>query len=183
MPSTRGRHQISVAGIRVPFGSPVVLGLVGAHVLFGLACVVTGIVAMLSEKRSGRHPTFGTVYYWCLAVVFCSATVLAALQWTEDYHLFILGALSFASAVVGHNARRRRSQNWATVHISGMGMSYVLLTAFYVDNGKSLPLWRDLPTLTYWLAPSGVGLPLIAWALLRHPVARSSKASPRPTSD
>ncbi len=33
-----------------------------------------------------------------------------------------------------------------------------MLTAFYVDNGKSLPLWQDLPaTLTYWLLPSAVG--------------------------
>ena len=31
------------------------------------------------------------------------------------------------------------------LHITGMGTSYVLLlTAFYVDNGKNLPLWRDL---------------------------------------
>ena len=27
-----------------------------------------------------------------------------------------------------------------------MGASYILLlTAFYVDNGKNLPLWRELP--------------------------------------
>jgi hypothetical protein len=47
-----------------------------------------------------------------------------------------------------------------------------LLTAFYVDNGKSLPLWRDLPSITYWLLPAAVGLPLILYALLRHPLAR-----------
>jgi len=53
-----------------------------------------------------------------------------------------------------------------------MGGSYVLmLTAFYVDNGKSLPLWRDLPTLTYWLLPAAVGAPLIARAIARHRLA------------
>jgi len=31
-----------------------------------------------------------------------------------------------------------------------MGVSYiVLLTAFYVDNGKSLPLWKELPPISY----------------------------------
>jgi hypothetical protein len=41
------------------------------------------------------------------------------------------------------------------MHISGMGASYVLLlTAFYVDNGKNLPLWRELPQWAFWILPS-----------------------------
>jgi len=175
--------QVSVAGIPVASSDPLFLGVVGVHVLFALGCVVTGIGAMLSDKRPGRHPTFGTLYYWCLAIVFVSATVLSAMRWAEDYPLFILGALSFLSATLGRAAHRRRWRNWATVHISGMGMSYVLLlTAFYVDNGKSLPLWRDLPRLAYWLVPSAIGLPLIGWALTRHPIARRSGGLVR-TSD
>ena len=153
--------------------TPAFLGIVGVHILFGLACVVTGIGAMLSKKGAGRHPTFGTIYYWCLAIVFVSATVLSAMRWAQDYYLFILGALSFLAATLGRTARRQRWRNWANVHISGMGVSYILLlTAFYVDNGKNLPLWRYLPTLAYWLLPSAVGLPLIGWALARYrPVA------------
>ncbi|MGZ3352924.1 MAG: hypothetical protein ACXU89_28700, partial [Xanthobacteraceae bacterium] len=59
------------------------------------------------------------------------------------------------------------------LHITGMGLSYVLmLIAFYVDNGKQLPLWKDLPDFTYWLVPLAVGVPLIVSALLRHPLAR-----------
>ena len=54
-----------------------------------------------------------------------------------------------------------------------MGLSYIfLVTAFYVDNGKSLPLWRDLPQVTFWLFPSAVGLPIILYALRRHPILR-----------
>ena len=62
--------------------------------------------------------------------------------------------------------------------MSGMGVSYiVMLTAFYVDNGKNLPVWRGLPPIAYWLAPSLVGLPILAIAFLRHPLARKA-ASP-----
>lgn len=32
---------------------------VGVHVLFGLTCTITGIIAMLSAKRPGRHPGSG----------------------------------------------------------------------------------------------------------------------------
>jgi hypothetical protein len=165
--------QVNVAGVRVPSSSPVFLGLLGIHILCGLACVISGALAMLSDKRPGRHPRFGTIYYWCLAVVSVTATALSAMRWTEDYYLFILGTLSLLSATIGRTARRGHWRNWPTLHISGMGMSYILLlTAFYVDNGKNLPLWRYLPPVAYWLLPSAVGLPLIGWALLRHPIAR-----------
>jgi hypothetical protein len=50
-----------------------------------------------------------------------------------------------------------------------MGLSYiVMVTAFYVDNGKNLPVWRDLPHVTYWLLPSVVGIPLVVRALFHH---------------
>jgi hypothetical protein len=163
----------NVAGIAIPSTDPVFLAVIGIHILLGLACTVTGVVAMLSEKREGRHPRYGRIYYWCLTGVFLTATGLAAVRWAEDYHLFILGALSFAAAYLGRRARRQRWRNWVRLHITGMGASYVLLlTAFYVDNGKSLPLWRELPPIAYWLLPAGVGLPLITHALLWHPLAR-----------
>jgi len=56
----------------------------------------------------------------------------------------------------------------------GHGLSYILmLVAFYVDNGKQLPLWKDLPHFMYWLIPIGVGTPLIVRALLWPPLARA----------
>jgi peptidoglycan/LPS O-acetylase OafA/YrhL len=138
-----------------------------------LVCVVAGAIAMLSPKRSGRHPTFGTIYYWSLVVVFVSATGLSVVRWAEDYHLFILGLSALIAASLGRTARRRRWARWVPVHISGMGLSYILLlTAFYVDNGKSLPLWKDLPPISYWLLPAVIGIPPIIRALLRHPLAR-----------
>jgi hypothetical protein len=57
--------------------------------------------------------------------------------------------------------------------MSGMGISYILLlTAFYVDNGKSLPVWRELPALAFWLLPAAIGAPILINALLRHPLVR-----------
>jgi hypothetical protein len=169
-----GGKSIIVAGIEIPSTDPVFLAIVGVHVLLGLVCTITGVIAMLSVKRSGRHPWFGSVYYWCLMGVFVTASGLAAVRWREDYHLFILGALAFAAAYLGRRARRKRWNNWARLHITGMGSSYVLLlTAFYVDNGKSLPLWKELPPIGFWLIPAAIGIPLIGRALLRHPLART----------
>jgi hypothetical protein len=96
------------------------------------------------------------------------------MRWAESYHLFVLGALSFVSAWLGRRALRQRWTEWTRLHIAGMGLSYVfMLIAFYVDNGKQLPVWKDLPPYTYWLFPLVIGLPLIVYAQLRHPVVRA----------
>jgi uncharacterized membrane protein len=163
-------------GIEIPSTDLVFVGtVVGIHIPLGLACVVAGAVGMLSTKGRGRHSIAGTVYYWCLLSLFASATFLSIMRWGENYHLFILGALSFASAWLGRKALRVRRRHWARLHITGMGLSYVLmLVAFYVDNGKQLPLWKDLPHFTYWCLPLAVGIPLIVAALLWHPRVRDS---------
>jgi predicted membrane protein DUF2306 len=166
-------NETIIAGIVIPSASPFFLAVVGLHILAALVCVITGVVAMLSNKRPGRHPTFGTAYYWGLSVVVLSATVLSAIRWAEDYHLFVFGVLSFAAASLGRTALRQCWRNWVRLHIAGMGTSYVfLLVAFYVDNGKNLPLWRELPPTTYWALPAALGVPLIIHALLRHPLAQ-----------
>jgi hypothetical protein len=162
-----------IAGIEVPSDDPLFIAIVGLHVLVALVCVVAGIFAMLSAKGPGRHPIAGSIYYWSLAAVFASATVLAVMRWAEDYPLFILGTLSFVAAFVGRRAHRRRGRNWMTSHVIGMGLSYIfLLTAFYVDNGKNLPLWKNFSPIVFWILPGAVGVPLIIRALRRHGLVR-----------
>jgi uncharacterized membrane protein len=162
-----------VFGVPVPSVDPVFLAVVRFHISVGIACVVAGIAAMVSHKGRGRHSTFGTIYYWCLALVVASATGLSVVRWAENYHLFFLGALSLIAATVARTALRQRWHNWVRRHITGMGLSYILmLTAFYVDNGKNLPLWRELPQWTFWVLPSMLGAPIIIYTLLRHPLAR-----------
>lgn len=163
-----------IAGIPIPSTSPVFLSVVGVHVLLGLACTVIGVVAMLSIKGRGRHSNFATIYYWCLSGVFVTVSGLAAVRWSEDYHLFILGTLAFAAAYFGRWALRRRWRKWPRLHVMGMGASYILLlTAFYVDNGKNLPLWRELQQIAFWLLPTAIGIPIIIYTLSRHPVVRN----------
>jgi len=168
---------IVVLGIPIPSSSPAFLSIVAVHVAAGLSCAVAGILAMLAPKRSGWHPSAGTVYYWSLVVVFLSMAALSILRWPANTHLFVLGILSFGAGVVGRMAKRRLWQ--LRVHVTGMALSYILLlTAFYVDNGPHLPLWRLLPPLAYWLLPSLVGIPILIWALTHHPLILRSGIPP-----
>jgi hypothetical protein len=120
---------VIIGGIPLPSDAPLFLTFVALHVAAGLTCVVAGAVAMLSRKQPRRHPQAGSVYYWALACVFATMTVLAISRWAEDYHLFAFGALSFAAATVGRMARRRRWPSWARVHLTGMGR-----VLYYLDN-------------------------------------------------
>jgi hypothetical protein len=168
---------VVVLGIPVPSSSPVFLALVAVHVLAGLVCAVAGIAAMLSPKRAGRHPSAGAVYYWSLGVVFLSMAALSLLRWPHDIHLFILGILSFSAAAIGRMARRRLWRGWLSMHVTSMTVSYILLlTAFYVDNGPNLPLWRSLPPFAFWLLPSLIGGPLLIWVLTHHPLIVRSRS-------
>jgi hypothetical protein len=163
----------------------VFLGNIGVHVLFGLAAVIVGALATLSNKRRGRHSSLGTMNFWCLFAVFATMSAVSFIRWAADYHLFVLGVLSFAAANFGRMPVRLRWREWPRLHLTGMGTSYVLmLTAFYVDNGPNLPVWRELPDLAFWVLPSAIGAPLILYALSGHPVVlafdRASKSDSKP---
>ena len=158
-----------VVGGLIPPRSPTFRAVLAVHIPAGLAGVVAGAGAAVSRKRRGRHPRFGTVYFWALAIVFVTTIVLTVLR-PEDAHLLVLGTLAFTAAAAGRAARRYRWRHWVPVHIIGMGSSYtLLLVAFYVDNAKNLPIWRNLPHEMYWALPTVVSVPLIARALMRYP--------------
>lgn len=159
---------MDVLGIHVPSDAPVFLTFLAAHVTAALIAVVSGAWAALARRRRrGRHTRPGDVYVCAICVVFATATAMAVMRWRQDYHLFLIGAVAFGAALTGLVARRR---HWPgdTAHILGMGGSYIaLLTAFYVDNGRQLPIWDRLPTAAYWLLPSLIGIPL-TYRALRH---------------
>jgi uncharacterized membrane protein len=166
--------QTVLLGIPIPSTDPVFLTIVGIHILLGMAAVTAGAVAMVSRKGRGRHARFGMLYFWMLAGVSLTMALLSVMRWAENRHLFLLGVLSFLSAWLGRAAARRSAMR---LHLVAMGASYALmLTAFYVDNGKHLPLWRELPELAFWLLPAAVALPLMIHTLLRHPLLRRDRA-------
>ncbi len=154
---------------------PVFSAFLAVHVLAGLTAVAAGALAATAPKRRGRHTRAGTACYWAITALFATATAMTAMRPARDYYLFLLGALAFTLATAGRHARRhphaRPWRRWPghVPHILAMGGSYtVMLTAFYADNGKNLPLWDRLPTAAYWLLPALVAAPLIARSLRRH---------------
>jgi hypothetical protein len=158
-----------VNGIGMLSNSSAFAPVLGVHILAGLVCLVTGIVTIASKKRAGLHPMCGTIYHWGLALLVISAGFLAEAHWTHNRVLLALGAISFGASSLGRTAGRRHWQAWIGTHITSMGCSFiVMLTAFCVEEGKSLPGLSRLPRLTYWFLPALVGAPLIIRALRSH---------------
>jgi hypothetical protein len=157
-----------ILGADVGSTAPAFLAVLGVHVLAGLTAVVTAAVAALTAKGSRRHVRAGRWYYRAISTVFATALALTAMRPREDYHLALIGLVAFTAATIGYLHRRRHRPGDAP-HITGMGVSYVtMLTAFYVDNGPHLPLWDRLPSLSFWLLPGVIGIPIIARALGRR---------------
>lgn len=170
-------HSISplpadIGGLHIPDAGPVFIVALAVHVVAGLVAVAAGIAATTARKAPGRHPRAGTVYFHAATTIFVTATVMAALRWRHDWHLFVIATVTLGLATLGRWTRRRwagRSPRWAVWHGCAMAGSYAaLFTGFYVDNGPQLPLWNRLPHLTYWILPGAVGA-LLTWrALVRN---------------
>jgi uncharacterized membrane protein len=169
-------QQTIVFGVPVPSDDKVFISIVVVHILLGIVCVVTGAVAMLSNKGRGTHSLAGKVYYWVLLLIFLTVVSLSIMRWPHNNHLLVLGALSYLSAYGGRWLARQQRTGWPRLHTICMGASYILLlTAFYVDNGKNLPFWRQFSQLFFWIFPSAIGILIILYALYRHPLNRVRK--------
>jgi hypothetical protein len=128
------------------------------HVAAGTTGLILGPVAMLARKRRGRHTRAGLAYQVATAVLAVSAVGLAELN-PAVWWLGIIGIATWAAALGGWWARRRRFPGWLPVHIQLMCGSYIsFVTAFLVVN------WWSPVT---WIAPTLVGAPLIARAAYR----------------
>lgn len=160
--------EIDIVGVPVPDAGPLFLAALGVHVVAGLTCVTSGAVTALSRKGGRVHVRSGRVYFWGLTVVFATMTVMSMIRWRENAHLFAIGVLACTAGLIGY-LDRRRGPGREAVHIAAMGVSYVaLLTGFYVDNARNIPVWNLLPTWSFWVLPGLVGLPITVRAIRRR---------------
>ena len=106
------------------------------------------------------------------AALCLSAVGLAALH-PAVWWLGVIGVMTMAAAVGGWWVRRRRFDGWVVWHINLMcGSDISFVTAFFVVN-------LGLGSVVAWAAPTVVGSPLIARAMIRATRARPGGAAVR----
>jgi hypothetical protein len=164
-------QKTDLFGIPVPSTDPVFLAFVAVHIAISLVAVVSGLLAMFSEKTSTRHRANGRIYFWSISTSFVTVVILSIMRWPHNINLLFIGVMTFALTFTGRKLAKVKSTGWTRVHTICMGLSYVLLlTGFYVDNGKNLPFWRMFPEWFFYAFPSLVGIPIIIKVLKTHPM-------------
>ena len=164
-------EKTDLFGIPVPSTDRVFLTFVVIHVVISLVCVLSGFLAMLANKGGKRHSIYGKVYFWSMLSAFVTVVILSVMSWPHNIHLLSIGSLAAALTYTGRGFAKSHPKNWTRLHTIVMGMSYVLLlTGFYIDNGKNLPFWRLFPQWSFWLFPAAVGIPIMLKVLRTHPL-------------
>jgi hypothetical protein len=163
-----GRRQMSTTA----FG--LALGL---HVAAGSAGLVLGPIAMFSAKRPGLHTRSGSAYYYVFIILFGSSVALAALDLEGAWWLALVGGGSYALALVGYRAAKRRQPGWLVSHVSGMAGSYIsMVTALLVVNVNAISGVSSFSRVLAWMAPTVIGTPIITWINFQIAAGRRPKA-------
>jgi hypothetical protein len=166
-------EQTDLFGIPIPSTDPVFLVFVIVHIAISLVAVISGLMAIFAEKTSIRHKKNGSVYFWSISFSFVTVVILSLMRWPHNIHLLVIGVFTFCLTYSGRILAKKQPKGWTRIHTICMGLSYVLLlTGFYVDNGKNLPFWRMFPIWFFYVFPSLTGMPIILRVLKTHPLNR-----------
>jgi len=136
------------------------------HITAGVAGLVLGPLAMFAPKRQGTHTRIGEAYHWVMLTVCASAGVLAVLDWPRLWWFLLIAAGSYAFALRGYLAAKRRWPGWLLAHVGGQGGSYIaMMTALLVVNWRSLTGVSGISSPLPWVLPTVVGSLILAWVI------------------
>src|SRR5437588_11039684 len=116
--------------------------ILALHIAAGSTGLILGPIAMRAPKRRGPHTRLGAIYHWVMLAACVSAAGLAVLAFDRIWWFLLIAVFSYANALVGYLAVKRRRPGWLRRHVRGMCGSYIaLVTALLVVNvGQQLPI-------------------------------------------
>jgi hypothetical protein len=138
--------------------------ILAVHIALGATGLVLGAIALLVRKHRGRHTRVGEAYHWIMLSVCVTATVIAVLDWQRLWWFVFIATGSYAFALLGYVAAKRRWPGWLRAHITGQGGSYIaMVTALLVVNWQRLTGEPGVNSPWAWMLPTVIGSPIIAW--------------------
>ncbi len=115
------------------------------------------------SKEERKHTEWGEIYHASYVVITLTAIILSIINWDKIAYLFYVAIFSYAFAIYGYLARKKRWKNWIHHHITGMLGSYIgAVTALLVNVGIHIPIINLLPPIWFWFLPTLIGIPLVA---------------------
>ncbi len=131
---------------------------------------------MRAAKRPGLHMRAGEAYHWVMLTVCFTAAFLAVLDWRRLWWFLPIAAGSYAFALLGYLAAKRRWTGWLRAHIAGQGGSYIAMTtALLVVNWQTLTGTPGIRSTWAGGLPTVVGSPMIAWVIYQVRLGKRPK--------
>lgn len=119
---------------------------------------------MAVPKRPGLHPWVGTLYFAVVTAICASAAALAAVNWPRNAFFLPIAIGTYAFALAGFIAAKKRGRAWLLVHVVGQTSSYVAIaTAFIVNNIQRLSGAYGIPFAVRALVPMFLGTCAVGW--------------------
>lgn len=130
--------------------------LLALHVIAGSLGLILGPVAIWASRRGELAGGAHSAYHCSVLAVCVTASGLVALDFRGLWWLLLLAGLSYALALLGFLAPRRRWCGWVGAYARGQGGSYIaLVTASLVVSVEGSA------AVAAWVLPTLVGHPLI----------------------
>ncbi len=134
------------------------------HIAAGALGLLLGPIVMWAPKRPGLHPRLGDLYFFAVTVVCATALLLAGLRWAQFGFFFPIALGTYAIALPGYLAAKKRWRGWIVFHVVGQLSSYVAITSsFIVNNFQKITGVSGIPFAVRALVPMFIGTCLVAW--------------------
>ena len=153
------------------------------HVAAGGIALVVGPIAMWAPKRAGLHSRLGEVFFVVVSAVCVSGGVLAVTHWDTRWMFLFISIGTYAFALLGYTAGKRRWRNWLLAHVIGQGSAYTaMVTAFIVANWDDVTGTQGTDVPLVYLIPMFVGSVAVVWLVHEVRMGRRPK-QPRRDGD
>ena len=111
------------------------------HILAGVGALISAAIAISARKGRRVHSLSGLTYFWCMALIFVTALIMAIAK--GNIFLLLIGVFSFYMAFAGMRFAHNRTGiahtvDWLAIGLlilSGVGM--LLLAGFFFIHNDS----------------------------------------------
>lgn len=136
------------------------------HVAAGGVALIVGPIAMWAPKRAGLHPRLGEAFFVVVSAVCISGGVLGVMFWETRWMFFLIAVGTYAFALLGYIAAKKRWRGWLLAHVAGQGSAYTaMVTAFIVANWDDVTGTQGTDVPLVFLMPMFVGSVAVGWLI------------------
>lgn len=107
------------------------------HVIAATGALCSGALAILFKSNTPRHKPVGRFYFWCMTVIFLTATFISIVKQLQ--FLFLIGIFTYYATVIAYRALKLRNLHqgqkpqlidWIIEGIAGL--TFLLMIVFAV---------------------------------------------------